>query len=70
MVHWNQVELKLALLQVASRFGIKGDIEIDDGTSFSYRIMMFFPQQFQEQVLQSQFAPYDAVAGLDEQPGA
>jgi hypothetical protein len=48
MVHWNQVELKLSILQAAGHYGIKGDIEIDDGTSFSYRIMMFFPQRFKE----------------------
>ena len=53
LVHWNQVELKIALQDVAGHFGITGDVEIDNGNSFAYSIMLFFPTKFNEQVVQS-----------------
>jgi hypothetical protein len=34
-------------------------MEIDDGNSFSYAIVIKFQQLFSEQVVKSQFAPYD-----------
>lgn len=48
LVDWNQVQLKLNIVAAAAHFGIKGDIEIDDGTSFSYRVMTMFPQRFRD----------------------
>lgn len=36
MLLWNQVELKLSLEDLCGEFEIKGDMEIDDGNSFSY----------------------------------
>jgi len=45
-VHWNQVELKIDLLEEAAHFGITGDVEIDNGNSFSYSVMLFFPTKF------------------------
>ena len=53
LIFWNQVELKVRLTQIAKHFGIKGDVEIDNGTAYSYGITMYFPTKFQEQVIQS-----------------
>lgn len=35
-VIWNQVELKLALEGLSKHFGIHGDMELDNGNSYSY----------------------------------
>ena len=42
----NQHELKLRILSTAEAFGIKGDIELDHGYSFSYRVTVKFPAHF------------------------
>jgi hypothetical protein len=36
-------------------------MESDNGHSFSYSVMVSFPQHFQYQAVMNQFAPYDAV---------
>lgn len=36
MIIWNQVDLKLKLEDICLGFNIRGDMEIDDGNSFSY----------------------------------
>jgi hypothetical protein len=46
MVLWNQVELKLALQDLSKVFGIHGDMELDNGNSFSYQIIVQFPTFF------------------------
>lgn len=44
---WNQVEVKLELEDVCSWFNITGDMEIDDGNSFSYyAVVVQFPTLF------------------------
>jgi len=43
---WNEIEMKLQLLDKASYFGIVGDINIDSGHSFAYNIQVFFPTYF------------------------
>lgn len=43
----------------ASAFGLTGNIEIDNGNSFSYQVSVFFPSQFQKQVIRQQFSIYD-----------
>ena len=45
---WNEPELKVTLLEIAQKFELTGDIEIDKGHSFSYSVTTFFPQQFHE----------------------
>lgn len=58
---WNQVELKLILRDLCDEFKIEGDMEIDDGNSFSYSVVTHFPTTFFSQMIRTQFAPYDAV---------
>lgn len=36
-------------------------MEIDDGNSFSYVVVVAFPAIFYNQVVKTQFAPYDAL---------
>jgi hypothetical protein len=36
---WNQVELKLCLEDLCSFYNLSGDMEIDDGNSFSYSVI-------------------------------
>ena len=64
LLMWNQIELKLLLEDKCAKFGITGDMEIDEGNSFSYIISVQFVQLFMEQVVMSQFAPYDAMPHL------
>ena len=61
MILWNQLDLKLLLEDLCSEFEIKGDMEIDDGNSFSYQVVTRFPSLFFGQMIKTQFAPYDAV---------
>lgn len=63
-VLWNNIELKIALEDLSKQFGIYGDMELDNGNSFSYQIIVQFPTFFHSQVLRSQFAPYDAMPNL------
>ena len=64
MVYWNEVELKIGLGGLATKFNVQGDMEVENGHTFSYSVMVFFPQHFQHQVIQNQFAPYDAIPSL------
>lgn len=43
MLIWNQIDLKLSLEQMCEEFQIQGDMEIDDGNSFSYSVIVKFP---------------------------
>lgn len=49
-------------MSAAEQYGIKGDIELDHGYSFSYRVTVKFPQYFQRQMIKSQFSLYDVFA--------
>ena len=42
-VLWNEPDLKITLLESASKFGLSGDLEIDKGHSFAYSVTTFFP---------------------------
>ena len=64
MVFWNEVELKIRLEGLANRYGIKGSMDKDNGHNFSYAVIRDFPKYFAEQVVKSQFAPYDALPSL------
>ena len=63
MVPWNEISLKIDLEYIAKFYKVMGDMKIDNGHSFSYSISVFFPQKFQDQVIKTQFAPYDAIPG-------
>lgn len=39
-------------------------MELDDGNSFSYAVAIQFPQIFGEQIIKTQFAPYDSTPQL------
>jgi hypothetical protein len=39
-------------------------MEIDDGNSFSYAVVVAFPTLFKSQVIKTQFAPYDAIPNI------
>ena len=61
MVIWNQLDLKLQLEDLCKDFKIFGDMEVDEGNSFSYSVVVQFPTIFNAQMIKSQFAPYDGV---------
>jgi hypothetical protein len=46
MIIWNQIDLKLTLEDLCKDFKISGDMEIDDGNSFSYSVVVQFPTFF------------------------
>lgn len=47
LVFWNEVDLKLQLQALADKFKVFGDMESDNGHSFSYSVMVSFPTHFQ-----------------------
>ena len=63
----NQHELKIRILAAAERYEIKGDIELDHGYSFSYRVTVAFPSYFQRQCIKSQFSLYDVFAAENDE---
>jgi hypothetical protein len=46
MIYWNEVELKVGLASLANKFNVQGDMEVENGHTFSYSVMVFFPQHF------------------------
>ena len=42
-------------------YGISGDMEVDNGNSFSYAVIVRFSEHFFKQVVRQQFAYYDAI---------
>lgn len=63
MVYWNQVDLKVSLIDLCVPYNINGDnMENDNGNSFSYNIIaQIFPMLFEKQVMKTQFAYVDSV---------
>ncbi len=62
MILWNQIDLKLSLADICVPFKINGEnMEVDNGNSFSYSIIVQFPNLFLNQVLKTQFAYVDSV---------
>jgi len=53
MIIWNQIDLKLALEDLCRDFKISGDMEIDDGNSFSYAVVVQFPTIFFGQMIKT-----------------
>lgn len=43
MVFWNEVELKMRLHNLAQQHKITGNMEADNGHSFSYQVFVYFP---------------------------
>jgi hypothetical protein len=40
----NSINLKMTLVEIAGEFDITGNLEVDNGHSFTYQIQVFFPQ--------------------------
>ena len=54
--------MKLSLEDLCGEWpGLKNNMEMDDGNSFSYNVTVKFPVFFKDQMIRTQFAPYDAV---------
>ena len=45
MIYWNEVELKIWLGYLSTKYNVQGDMEVENGHTFSYSVMVFFPQQ-------------------------
>lgn len=58
--------LKARLVGLAAEFGVSGNLELDHGHSFTYKIVVLFPHYFQMQVLKSTFEIYDKAPADDE----
>ena len=55
----NLMHLQTDILERAAAFNIHGDIEIDEGHSFTYQVRVFFSMYFQKQIIKSRFSVYD-----------
>lgn len=64
LVYWNEVEIKLNLQALSEQFKVFGEIEADNGHSFSMSVIVSFPQHFQNQCIMNQFAIYDALPNM------
>lgn len=62
----NTIELIIDILKRSKEYDIHGNIELDQGYSFLYQIAIFFPLQFQKQVIKTTFKPYDGNPAPDE----
>jgi hypothetical protein len=47
-------------------YGLKTDLDQDEGFSFGYQLTLYFPTHFQIQVIKSNFSLYDAFAGQEK----
>lgn len=62
----NSLELTGDILGRSNEYGIHGNIDLDQGYSFLYQIAIFFPLQFQKQVIKTTFKPYDSKSTNNE----
>jgi len=68
MLHVLAIELKLDLKDISREFDIYGDIDVDNGHSFTYQIQVHFPVFFQKHVENNKFDLYDTFP-IDEEGG-
>lgn len=59
------LELKASLKTLGLDFSVTGDLDLDNGYMFTYRVTALFPTHFQEQVLKLQFDLYDTSPEQD-----
>jgi hypothetical protein len=64
MIFWNEVDLKIRLGHLAKKYGINGDMDKDNGHTFSFSVITHFPTVFSNQTVKNQFAPYDALPSM------
>ena len=62
----NTIELNMDILARSTEYDIHGNIELDQGFSFLYQIIIFFPMQFQKQVIKLTFKTYDSSTDSDD----
>ena len=62
----NTIELIIDILSRSAEYDIHGNIDLDQGYSFLYQIAIFFPLQFQKQVVKTTFKPYDGDPSQDD----
>ena len=48
MILWNEVELKIRLEELSRIYKISGDMDKDSGHNFSFSVVTYFPNIFQE----------------------
>lgn len=56
-------EIKQLIRDLQGQYGLKTDLDQDEGFSFGYQLTLYFPTHFQIQVIKSNFSLYDAFAG-------
>ena len=61
----NQHHLKIKIVDLANKYALTGDIELDHGYAFSYQVNGIFTTYFQRQVIKAQFSLYDLFAVED-----
>lgn len=66
LLHTLAIELKFCLKEISREFDITGDIEVDNGHSFTYQIQVHFPVLFQKHVENSKFDLYDTFPEDEE----
>jgi hypothetical protein len=43
---WNEVQMKVQIDDIGPSLDLTGDTEIDNGHSFAYNVMVFFPTHY------------------------
>jgi len=66
LLHTLAIELKYCLKSISKEFDITGDLEVDNGHSFTYQIQVHFPVLFQKHVENSKFDLYDTFPEDEE----
>ena len=57
----------MKIKELADKYALSAaDLEQDNGFSFAYQLTLFFPTEFQKQVIKSEFSIYDAFAGQND----
>jgi hypothetical protein len=69
LLHTLAIELKFYLKDIAKEFDITGDIDVDNGHSFTYQIQVHFPVLFQKHVENNKFDLYDTFPEDDDSSG-
>lgn len=58
----NLIELQEKIQNLAAKYSITGNVEIDDGFSFTYQVQVYFTVYYQKQVIESCFGRYNGMA--------
>lgn len=48
--------------KLSSIHGIKGNVEVDSGFSFTYQVQVYFMSFYQRTIIESTFAQYNSLA--------